>query len=219
MHTLKPHLGVYLVTDAGLSGKRGVLEVMEAALLAGVRTVQLREKTSSTRDFVLLARAAMNLCRRHNAMLLINDRVDVALAAGAHGVHVGQDDMPPADARALLGPRAIIGLSVETEEQVRAAEAQPVDYLGLSPVWSTPTKTDTREEWGLSGVARARSLTRLPLVGIGRIGTENAAEVVRAGADGVAVVSAICSAPDPHLASRELIRAVNSAFSERNRRL
>lgn len=205
-------LGLYLVTDTPLSGARGVLHVIACALSGGVRMVQLREKTAQTRDFIELARAALTLCRGCGATLLINDRVDVALAAGAHGVHVGQSDMPPQDARALLGPEAIIGLSVETEQQVRDAARLPVDYLGVSPIWETATKTDTRGAWGLEGLARVRTMTDLPLVGIGSIGPHNARQVIEAGADGVAVVSAICAAQDPGHAARELAQAVYAAL-------
>ncbi|HOU78238.1 MAG TPA: thiamine phosphate synthase, partial [Syntrophales bacterium] len=138
----------------------------------------------------------------------INDRLDVALAVGADGVHVGQDDMPYPLARAVLGKKMIIGLSVETWEDVEAAEKWDVDYLGVSPVFATPTKTDTKGSWGLEGITRIRSFSRHPLVAIGGLNATNTGAAVRAGADGIAVVSAICAAPDPFAAARELCRII-----------
>ena len=147
--------------------------------------------------------------------LIINDRVDVALAVGADGVHVGQDDMPYPLARRLLGPKAIIGLSVETVEQVLEAEQYDVDYLGVSSIFETPTKTDTKGSWGLEGLARVRKLSRHRLVAIGGLNASNAESVVRAGADSIAVVSAICAAPDPYEAAATLSRIIESALAER----
>ncbi len=159
--------GVYLVTDRTLCGARGVTEVVAQAARAGACCVQLREKTASTRRFIDAAEKIRTCLAPHRIPLIINDRVDVALAAGADGVHVGQRDMPPETARRLLGPDAIIGLSVETWEDVVAAQALDVNYLGISPVFATPTKTDTGEPWGLEGIQRIKRFSRYPLVGIG----------------------------------------------------
>ena len=147
--------------------------------------------------------------------LIVNDRVDVALAAGADGVHVGQSDMDGRDVRRLLGPDAIVGLSVETMEQAAEAAALDVDYLGVSPIFSTPTKTDTVSEWGLSGLAALRRASKHVLVAIGGIHASNAAQVVEAGADGIAVVSAICAAPDPEVGARALRGAIDQARRQR----
>lgn len=206
-----PDYSLYLVTDAALCARLGVAEVVRRAVAGGARTVQLREKHADTRAFVELARAVCVVAERAGALLVINDRVDVALAAGAHGVHVGQADMHPHDVRRLMGPSAIVGLSVETMEQATEAEAWDVDYYGVSPVYDTPTKTDTAPAWGLDRLARLRRATKRPLVGIGGIGPHNAGEVVRAGADGVAVVSAVCAAPDPEAAAKDLLAAVRGA--------
>ncbi len=206
-----PDWSVYLVTDAALCGPRGVAETVRLAVAGGARLVQLREKRLGTRAFVELARTVLEIMKDSGAALVINDRLDVALAAGAHGVHVGQDDMHPTDVRRLLGPQALVGLSVETMEQAAAAEAWDVDYYGVSPVFDTPTKTDTAPAWGLDGLVRLRAATRRPLLGIGGIGQDNARDVVAAGADGVAVVSAICAAPDPLAATRNLRAAVSAA--------
>lgn len=195
---------LYLVTDSGMLRNRTMESMVEKAVRGGVGMVQLREKNCSTREFVDLARRVKTILEGTGVPLLINDRIDVALAAGADGVHIGQSDMSYPDARHLMGSRAIIGLSVETIGQVLEAEQWDVDYLGVSPVFSTPTKTDTLTEWGLEGIRRIRELSRHALVAIGGIHKANAAEIIAAGADAVAVVSAICASEDPETAAREL---------------
>lgn len=207
--------GLYLVTDRSLCGVKSVESVVEKAVAGGVRYVQLREKEISTRSFVELAVRLKKLLHPVGVPLLINDRVDVALAAGADGVHVGQEDMPYETARKLLGPSAVIGLSVETWEDVVAAQRLDVDYLGVSPVFDTPTKTDTKGMWGLEGLARIRAYARHPLVGIGGLNAANAEAVVMAGADCVAVVSAICAAEDPFRAARDLDEIIRGALQKR----
>lgn len=199
--------GLCLVTDRGLCGGRPLEEVVLAAVEGGVTSVQLREKDLPTRDFLEEALRLRSLLEGRGVPLIINDRVDVALAAGAQGVHVGQSDLPPEVVRRLLGPSAILGLSVETWEEVERAQDQPVDYLGVSPVFATPTKTDTRGAWGLAGLARIAAFSRHPLVAIGGVNRGNLGAVTRAGAQGIAVVSAICAAPDPRLATEDLVRA------------
>lgn len=201
--------GVYLVTDRNLCLGRSVTAVVADAVKAGLACVQLREKALSTRDFLDQALALKPILRSAGIPLLINDRVDIALAAGADGVHLGQTDMPYAAARRLLGPSAVIGLSVETWEDVAAAQNLDVDYLGVSPIFATPTKTDTKTPWGLDGLARIRAWSRHPLVAIGGLNAANAPEIIRAGAHAVAVVSAICSAQDPCAAARDLGRCFN----------
>lgn len=195
---------LHLVTDRALSLGRELLEVVRAAVQGGVSVVQLREKDCATREFVELGRSVASLLQPTSVPLLINDRVDIALAVGADGVHIGQSDMPYVDARRLLGAEAIIGLSVESVAQALAAEALDVDYLGLSPVFTTPTKSELTQQLGLAGVSGIRRLSRHRLVAIGGLHPGNIADVLRAGADGVAVVSAICSAADPRRAARQL---------------
>ncbi|MFH1982101.1 MAG: thiamine phosphate synthase [Pseudomonadota bacterium] len=211
--------GVYLVTDRPLCGSRELAAVVAAAAGAGVSAVQLREKHATTRQFMETAQMILALLRPRGIPLIINDRIDVALAVGADGVHVGQTDMPAAIARQLMGPGAIIGLSVETWIDVVAAEDLDVTYLGISPVFETPTKTDTGIAWGLAGVARIRAFSRHPLVAIGGLNADNAADVVAAGADSIAVVSAICAAADPAQAVRHLKRAVDAGRARRRIRL
>jgi thiamine-phosphate pyrophosphorylase len=209
--------GLYLVTDRVLCGVRPLEEVVLQAVRGGAACVQLREKDVSTRLFIEEAVRIKALLAPFRVPLIINDRVDVALAAGADGVHVGQDDMPYAQARRLMGPKAMIGLSVETWEDVERARDLDADYLGVSPVFETPTKTDTKGSWGLDGLAKIRARLRHPLVGIGGLNRANAADAILAGADGIAVVSAICAAPDPFRAAQELSGIIESALAGRTR--
>jgi thiamine-phosphate pyrophosphorylase len=211
--------GLYFVTDRGLCGGKSLAEVVLHAVRGGAACIQLREKSVSTRFFVEEAGRIKELLTPFKVPLIINDRLDVALAVGADGVHVGQDDMPYETARQIMGPGAIIGLSVETWEDVERAESLDCDYLGVSPVFATPTKTDTKEPWGLKGLTRIRTFSRHPLVAIGGLNAGNAEAVVMAGADGVAVVSAICASPDPFAASRELDDIIRTALTNRKLKL
>ena len=195
---------LYLVTDRGLSLGRSTADIVQAAVAGGATCVQLREKSCGTREFMAEARAVRAILAGTGVPLVINDRVDVALAVGADGVHLGQSDMPVADARRLTGPDMLIGVSAECVEDAVRAEAEGADYVGVSPVFSTPTKTDTAPALGLAGVAAIRAAVSLPLVGIGGIGPANAESVIRAGCDGVAAVSAIVSAADPEKAAAHL---------------
>ena len=201
--------GLHLVTDSTLCGARGVLAVGEAAVRGGARVVQLREKTLPTRAFVERARALKALLQPLGVPLIINDRLDVALACGADGVHVGQEDLSPRDMRRWL-PDGLIGLSIERIEQLDAAERLPVDYYGASPVFATATKADAAPALGLEGLRALRARTMRPLVAIGGIGAHNAAAVMAAGADALAVVSALCAAPDPEHAARRLCAAMET---------
>ena len=207
--------GLYFVTDRGLCGNKPLADVVLQAVRGGATCVQLREKEVSTRFFVEEALRIKALLAPLKASLIINDRLDVALAVEADGVHVGQEDMPYEIARKLMGPKAIVGLSVETWEDVERAQELDVDYLGVSPIFATPTKTDTKAPWGLQGLARIRAFSRHPLVGIGGLNASNAEAAVMAGADSVAVVSAICAAQDPYAASRELAEIIRSALTNR----
>jgi thiamine-phosphate pyrophosphorylase len=202
---------LYLVTDRGLSRGRATLDIVRAAVRGGVTCVQLREKTCSTREFIAEALAIRNFLKSHGIPFIINDRVDVALAVGADGVHLGQTDMPLAMARAILGRSHIIGVSAESLRDAAEAEAGGADYLGVSPIFVTATKTDTAAPLGLEGLRAIRRTVNLPLVAIGGVGTANAAEVIASGADGVAVVSAIVTAADPEFAARELARQIAQA--------
>lgn len=201
--------GLYLVTDRILSKGRPVEFIVEQAVKGGVTMVQLREKDSPTADFVNLAILLKKMLAPLDVPLIINDRLDVALASDADGLHIGQQDMPCAIARKILGPHKIIGLSVENTEQAKATNKLDVDYIGLSPVFVTGTKPELVHSLGLDGVHEIASVSKHIMVAIGGIHAQNAADVLRAGANGVAVVSAICSAADPMKAAREIRREVD----------
>jgi thiamine-phosphate pyrophosphorylase len=151
-----------------------------------------------TRDLVALAKKMKAFLAGHNIPLIINDRVGVALAVDADGVHVGQDDMHPSDVRPLIGSNRILGLSINTEEQLREAQTLPVDYLGIGPIFATQTKKDSKPVLGVDELSSICKKKHVPAVGIGGINSQNASEVIAAGAEGIAVVSAICGADSPH---------------------
>jgi thiamine-phosphate pyrophosphorylase len=202
--------GVYLVTEEALSGGRSTVEVAQAALEAGVRVVQLREKEGSARRALEIGRALRALTLQHGALLIVNDRVDLALAIGADGVHVGQEDLPVAVVRLLLGPDAHVGLSITHADQLAGADAADADCLGVGAVFPTGSKADATDT-GLALLTRARASTAAPIVAIGGITIANAGEAVRAGADVLAVISAITAAADPAAAARALLDAVAKA--------
>ena len=201
---------VYLVTDAALSEGRSTPEIVEAAIEGGVDIVQLREKNRSANDRYRLGLELRERTEAAEIPLIVNDRIDIAEAIDADGVHLGDDDLPISVARELLGPNAILGRSVSTPEAAREAERAGADYLGVGSVYGTTSKeTDSEQsEIGLDRVRAIREATTLPFVGIGGVTPENAADVVSAGADGVAVISAITGAEDPENATRRLSDAV-----------
>lgn len=206
---------VYLVTDRGLARGRSLVEIVAAALRGGATCVQLREKTCGTAEFIDQALAVRELLDRRGVPLIINDRIDVALAVEADGVHLGQSDMPCRLARSILPADMIIGVSAESSADALAAQRDGADYIGVSPIYATPTKTDTAPPLGLAGLREIRALVDLPLVGIGGLNAANAAEAIAHGADGVAVVSEIVAAADPEQAARNLAEAVRAAKRDR----
>ncbi len=205
-----PDYSVYVVTDRDLAGARPIGSIVAAALDGGAGILQVREKNLPSRAFYTLVLALLRVARPLGRPLIVNDRVDIALAAGAEGVHVGQSDLPCEAVRRMAGPDLILGVSVGTVAEAVAAERAGADYLGVSPVFATPTKTDAPPATGLDGLRRIRQAVRVPLVAIGGIHAGNAAEVIRAGADGVAVVSAVMAAEDPRAAAAGLLRAVTA---------
>ena len=206
---------LYLVTDRGLSLGRSNLDIISAAVAGGVTMVQLREKEATTREFCEEGLKIREFLGEHNIPLIINDRLDIVLALDADGIHVGQDDMPVVVARRILGEDKIIGASVFTPAEAREAEAAGADYLGLSPIFVTSTKPGLTAQIGIDGIAPIRQAVRIPLVGIGSMKAGNAFEAVRAGLDGVAVVSAICSHRDPEAAARAIKAEVMRAKASR----
>ncbi len=202
---------LYLVTDRSLSLGRSTLDVIRAAVAGGVSVVQLREKEATARAFYREGLEIRGFLAVRGVPLIINDRLDIALALDADGVHVGQDDVPVAVARRILGDGKILGASVFTPEEARQAEGEGANYLGLSPIFTTPTKPELTEQIGLEGISRIRAAVAIPLVGIGGLNESNAFEGIRAGLDGVAVVSAICSRPDPRAAAEAIKTEIRRA--------
>lgn len=199
-----PDLSLYLVFGAGDTGPRPFEETVLAAVDGGVTLVQLREKDAGTRVMMEHALRLKALLEPRGVPLIVNDRIDVALAAGAAGVHLGHDDMPAALARRLVGPDMLIGLSVSDEVEADVADPEVVDYVGIGPVFATGTKSDAGAAIGPERAATLRRRIGLPSVAIGGIQAENAGQLRGTGIDGLAVVSAICSAPDPRAAARDL---------------
>lgn len=206
-------LSLYLVTDPALCASRGLEETVRLAVSGGATMVQLRDPDAPKRVLVEQARALKRVLSNAGIPFLINDCVDVALAAGADGVHLGQGDMSALDARALMGPRAIIGLSVGNLVELEASREAlaAVDYLGTGPFAVTGTKPDAGAAIGEAGLRKVREHVDMPIVAIGGIGLGNAAAAIRAGADGVAIVSAICAAADPSAAARKIVDEVATA--------
>jgi thiamine-phosphate diphosphorylase len=202
-------LRVCVVTSATIVPGRGHVAIARAAIGGGATAIQLRAPELSDEDLLPIAREVASTCRDAGVLFVVNDRAEVALAAGADGAHVGQHDAPEA-ARAVLGSAGILGISVSGVAQARAAREAGADYLGVT-VWSTPTKPEAIAD-GVEGLTDVVAATSLPVVGIGGIDAGNAARVVRAGAAGVAVISAVVATPDPAAATRELRDVVDRAL-------
>lgn len=205
-------LGVYVITSSGHASGRDHRDVALAAIRGGADAVQLRAPELSDEDLLTLATELAGACRAASVLFVVNDRVDVAAASDAGGAHVGQNDRLE-DARELLGSGRVLGISVGTEDQARAAEAAGADYLGVT-VWSTLTKPEA-VPIGLDGLRAVVRATSLPVVGIGGIDASNARQVLAAGAVGVAVVSAVGASSDPVAATRELVEVVRAQASVR----
>ncbi|AWW30005.1 thiamine phosphate synthase [Echinicola strongylocentroti] len=188
---------LYLVTDQQACLGRDFFWVLEEALKGGVDLVQLREKELPAGAFLDKALKVKSLCDRYEVPLIINDSLEIAKETAAHGVHIGQSDSSMNAAKAFLGEQFPVGLSLEQMDELDDGDAEKAWYYGVSPIFSTPTKPDTRFEWGLGGLSKLRKSTAKPLVAIGNINVFNAVDVLRAGADCLAVVSAICSADSP----------------------
>ncbi len=205
---------LYLVTDEKLCLGKPLAEVVEQAVMGGVTAVQLREKDLPTRDFIHRAVQLKRILSAYHVPLIINDRIDIALAVDADGIHVGQNDMPYEYFEKIIPDQMMRGLSVETPDQAAEAEKYKLDYLSVSPVFLTSTKTELDKEWGIVGLRKLAVTTKHLLVAIGGINAHNAAEIIKAGAKGVAVVSAICSARDPFKAAKELKSIIEKTKEE-----
>ena len=209
--TMAVNYSLYLVTDSTLAMGRPLPDVVRTALDGGVTCVQVREKDLPSRAYIEQLLSVRPLLRERGIPLFVNDRVDVALAVEADGVHLGQTDLPLAMARRVAAGRLVIGVSCESVQDATDAERGGADYVSVSPIFATPTKTDTAPALGLDGVRAVRRAVRVPVVAIGGINATNAADVIRAGADGICVVSAIVSAPDPRAAATSLRGIVEGA--------
>jgi len=198
----------YPIVDAGRLHGRDPAFVVDSLARAGARLIQLRVKGLSDRRWLAMAGAALAAARASGAYLVVNDRADIARIAGADGLHVGQDDLAGTDARAVVGPGVLLGVSTHNLDQLAAAATAAVDYLAIGPVFPTRTKENPDPVVGLEMVRRARAATTRPLVAIGGITRANARSVVEAGADGVAVISDLLDAPDLARAFTELAAAI-----------
>jgi thiamine-phosphate pyrophosphorylase len=213
-------LRLYAIVDPERAGGHDVVDLARRVAEGGATLVQLRDKHGETRAMVEAVRAIKTALAPFAVPFVVNDRIDVALAAGADGVHVGPDDMAVADARRLLGPQAIIGLSIKTVEAAAAAPVELIDYAGIGGVYATVSKRQNGAPIGPGGFARVADVLRrraphLPLCGIAGVDESNAGAVVAAGADGVAVISALSGAPDPAAAARNLRQIVDAMLAKR----
>ena len=200
--------GLYLILDPAVAGKRSLEEITADALRLGVRAFQLRVKTPDTGVMYDLALKLAPMIHTAGGQFIVNDRCDVALAVGADGVHLGQEDLPLAEARALVGPRMLIGISTHTIDQAVGSETEGADYIGFGPIFPTRTKSHSAPVVGLEQLREVRARVRLPVVAIGGIHAANIGAVADAGADSVAVLSAVLAAPDPQRALADLITAM-----------
>lgn len=207
MHAMRLS-GLYVITEPAL---RDPIESAQLVLEGGARIVQLRAKQATTRQLVQIGQALRELTRQYNALLIVNDRLDVALAVGADGVHLGQDDLPVPLARRIAGDALLIGVSAETLDEARQAEQEGANYLGVGPMFATTTKPDAGLPVGPERLRAIKQAVSIPVFGIGGITLENASAVLQAGADGICVISAILAAPDPREATRQFVALLNSA--------
>jgi thiamine-phosphate pyrophosphorylase len=207
-HTI-PLAGLYVILDPSVRPDRPLMEVLNAAATGGVRIFQYRNKTASMKDAYAEAGPLRSRARDLHVLFLVNDRCDLALAVDADGVHLGQEDLPYSDARRILGRHKCIGLSTHTAAQVKEADVLRPDYIGFGPIFTPLSKIDHEPVVGLDGLKRARALTSLPMFAIGGVQLEHVRPLIEAGANGIAVISAICSAPD--------ITAAAMKFSEQMR--
>lgn len=201
----KVNYALMYVTDDSIADNSAFFHTLEAALKGGATIIQLREKNRDTKTFYKRALKAKQLCAKYQIPLIINDRLDIALAIDADGIHLGQTDMPAEIARKLIGPQKIIGLSVSNTTQVNVAKNLPIDYIGISPIFATNSKVDHLDSpVGIEGLKKIRKDFSKPITCIGGINSTNTAEIIENGSDGIAVISAISKATDPEKATKQL---------------
>ncbi|MCH4550762.1 thiamine phosphate synthase [Rhizobium changzhiense] len=204
-------LSLYLVLDPDLCAGIGMVETARLAVAGGATMVQLRDKHAGTIRMIETGRALKQALAGTGALLIVNDDVEAAIAIGADGLHIGQEDMDAMRARAMVGPEMILGLSVESEVLANAVDPDLIDYTGVGPVFATPTKADHKQPIGFDGLARLVKASPVPSVAIGGLKVDHVAEVFAAGARGLAVVSAICGTPDPEAATRRIAAEIRKA--------
>ncbi|HSM35474.1 MAG TPA: thiamine phosphate synthase [Longimicrobiales bacterium] len=205
---MTPDLRLIVITDDRIAAPRAIEDVVRECLLAGAPVIQLRDKASDDPGLLRRAVALRELCEAHGARLLVNDRLDIALASGAHGVHLGPEDLPPDRARSLAPPGFLIGWSARDPSSAARAAALGADYVGCGPVYGTTSKQNApAEPLGLQALARVVDACPVPVVGIGGVDPENAADVLAAGAAGVSVIRAVMASPDPGDTVRRLLAA------------
>jgi len=214
---LAARLGLYVLTDARAAAGRPLIDLVAAALRGGATAIQLREKSLSTLAQIQLGRELRRLTREAGALFIVNDRVDLALAVEADGVHLGQDDLPVDVARTILGPDAIVGGSAGNLDELRLSLAAGVDYLGVGPMYPTASKSDAGTAIGPAGLTAIRQRTDLPIVGVGGIAGTNVPAVLAAGANGVAIISAVIGADDVEGAARRLRRTIDAELARLGR--
>ncbi len=206
------NIGVlHVITDTTLQSRFTHMELAELAIQGGADTVQFRQKHGTTRELVAIAQTMQSICEQHKVPLIVNDRADIALAVGSTGVHFGQDDMPVSIGRRMLPTETIIGASARTEEKILEAITEGADYIGFGPIYGTTSKPDAEMAKGLERLRRMCDIAACPVIAIGGISIETAGDVIRAGAHGIAVISAVSSHPEPHIATQRLLNEIQGA--------
>ena len=202
---------LHILTDIVLQNRFSHVELAKLAIRGGADTIQFRQKSGSTREMIQAAREVKQVCEESGVTLIVNDRLDVAIASGADGVHLGQDDFPIPLAREVLGKDCLIGGSAATKEEARVCLSEGADYVGFGPVFPTTSKDDAGPVSGISILKEVVQSIPLPIIAIGGVSADNAADVMEAGAHGIAVISAVCCQEDPEEATRALHKALNQA--------
>ena len=206
------NIGVlHVITNTTLQSRFTHLHLTELAIQGGADTVQFRHKNGTTRELIEIAQQMQTVCAQHDVPLIVNDRADIALAVEAKGTHFGQDDMPIRIGRRILSSETIIGASARTEEKILEAISDGADYIGFGPIFQTSSKPDAEEPKGLDRLSRMCEIAKCPVIAIGGITVQTAADVIRAGAHGIAVISAVCGQPDPLIATQRLMEKVHEA--------
>ena len=206
------NIGVlHVITDITLQSRFTHAELAALAIEGGADTVQFRQKQGTTRELITTAQNMQAICEQHKVPLIVNDRADIALAVGATGAHFGQDDMPVSIGRQILSTKAIIGASARTEEKILAAISEGADYIGFGPIYGTTSKSDAETAKGLDRLRRMCDIAACPVIAIGGITVQTAGDVIRAGAHGIAVISAVCAHPEPTVATQALLNAIHGA--------